>query len=52
MLIIKPTKNDPSIETIKLLPIDNLKIEPKKQAKRIQIQLFIFTLKKLNKTVS
>ena len=25
LLIIKPTKNDPIIETIKLLPINNLK---------------------------
>ena len=29
LLIIKPTKNDPSIEIIKLLFIDNLKKVPK-----------------------
>ena len=35
LLIIKPTKNDPSIEIIKLLSIKNLKKVPRKQAKRI-----------------
>ena len=29
LLIIKPTKNDPSIEIIKLLSIDNLKKVPR-----------------------
>ena len=35
LLIIKPTKNDPSIEITKLLSRMNLKKVPKKQAKRI-----------------
>ena len=52
LLIIKPTKNDPSIEIIKLLSIKNLKKVARYQANRIKIKNFIFTLKKLNNKVT
>ena len=52
LLIIKPTKNDPSIEIVKLLSIKNLKKVARKQAISIKIKFFIFTLKKLNNNVT
>ena len=51
LFIKKPTKNEPSIEIIKLLSINNLKKVPKYPAKSIYIKFFVFTLKKFNKKV-
>ena len=44
LFIKKPTKNEPSIEIIKLLSIKNLKNVPRYDAARIYIILLIFTL--------
>jgi len=44
---MKPKKNDPSIEIIKLLSMNNLKKVPRKEAKRMYIENFIFTYKKI-----
>ena len=45
LAITKPKKNDPKIETIKLLSIINLKKVARKDAKRIKIKFFIFISK-------
>ena len=52
LLIIKPTKNEPSIEIIKLLSIKNLKNVATYDAARIYRILLIFTLKKSNKKIT
>ncbi len=43
LLMIKPKKNDPIIEIIKLLSINNLKNVATKQAKIVYVKFFIFT---------
>ena len=45
LLIKKPTKNDPIIEIIKLLSINNLKKVPRYPANNIYIIFFIFIYK-------
>ena len=44
LLIKKPNKKDPMIEIIRLWSINNLKKVAIKQARRILIKFFIFTL--------